>query len=137
MRYHTQFETSPAGADAGKLERYVAGNAETVVTPSGLAATDRDLDLFKEGAAASAETRMHTVTLTEDFDPDELADRAVEVVQDCDELETSMIGIHPGESGNNHIHIAEYSHQERGTDFSISEMRESLEKHVDDPPAWA
>jgi hypothetical protein len=137
MRYHTQFQTSPAGDDAGKLERYVAGNAETVVTPSGLAATDRDLDLFAKGAAASNETRMHTVTLTQDFDADRLADRAIEVCKDCDELDTSMIGIHPGESGNTHIHIAEYSDQERGTDFSISKMRESLEKHIDDPPAWS
>jgi hypothetical protein len=137
MRYHTTFRTDPIRKNANKLTNYVARGAEIVVDSIGQEPTERQLERFEASAAQAGETRQHSIVLTENYDPKKLAEWGKEAARDgLDNSGDWMIGIHTDNDGNNHIHIGEYYPEARGTDFDIPSFRESLEKHIDDPPSW-
>jgi len=137
MHYRTDYELRPTAEQAYKLKNYVAGNAELVVTQAGLEADDRDLGAFAKGASHAKETRQHTISMAREHDIEDLAERARAVAKDA--LDGNwMVGVHvPDDDANQHLHIAEFSHQERGTDFDIYEVRDQLEEQFpSEPTAW-
>jgi len=136
MHYQTTYRTNPDGETAWKLRNYVAGNAQLVVDSTGMEAHEDQLAAFAKGAECSSETRQHTISMANEYPVDELAEAGRSVAEDS--LDGPyMVGIHNPDDGNAHIHIAEFSQRERGTDFDIHAVRESLETHIpDDPTAW-
>lgn len=136
MHYHTTFRPDPQPRNARKLKNYVAGNAETVVDSIGQQPSDEQLEQFVWGAAGSSETRQHTISLMNDYDTEQLVEWGQQIADETLDGEF-MIGIHPGEGDTaRHIHIAEFNDELRGSDFDIFRVRESLENHIPDPPAW-
>lgn len=136
MHYHTTFRRDPQPRNARKLRNYVAGNSEKVVDSVGMEPSEQQLEQFVRGAASSSETRQHTISLMDEYETDQLTDWAEEIADECLDGEY-MIGIHPGDGDTaRHIHIAEYSDELRGADFDIFQVRDSLENHIPDPPAW-
>lgn len=136
MHYQTTYETRPGNEEAYALKNYVAGNAELVVDETGREVHPDQLAAFAKGAEHSAETRQHTISMAEDHDLDDLAEAGTAVGKAA--LDGNfMVGVHDPEDGNAHIHIAEFAQQERGTDFDIQQVRESLEEQIpNDPTAW-
>jgi hypothetical protein len=135
MHYETTYRTDPTAEQAWKLRNYVAGNATLVVDETGTEAHEDQLAAFAKGAECSKETRQHTVSMAEEHSVDELAEAGRKVADES--LDGNfMIGIHNPDDGNAHIHVAEFAQERRGHDFDIPQFRESLEKHIDDPPAW-
>lgn len=135
MHYHTTFRKNPQPRNARKLKNYVAGNSEAVVDSVGMQPSDEQLEQFVRAAASSAETRQHTISMMNEYDPETLIEWGQEVADDCLDGEY-MIGIHTDDDTAPHIHIAEFNDSARGSDFDIFRVRESLEEHIDDPPAW-
>lgn len=135
MHYHTTFRPNPTPRNARKLKNYVAGNAELVVDSVGQQPTDEQLEQFVRSAAGSGETRQHTISLMSAYPPEKLAEWGRKVADESLDGEY-VIGVHNEGAVAAHIHIAEFFDEARGTDFAISDVRESLEKYIDDPPAW-
>jgi hypothetical protein len=136
MRYHTTFRPDPVKKNAVKLTNYVARGAGMVVDSIGQEPTERQLEQFEAAAANSGETRQHSIVLTDNYDPEQLAEWGKEAARDgLDKADDWLVGIHTDNDGNNHIHIGAYG-PEQGTDFDIPSFRKSLEKHIDDPPSW-
>lgn len=136
MRYHTTYRAGPIRKNANKLTNYVARGSELVVDSVGQEPSERQLEQFEAAAAQAGETRQHTIVLTEDHPPEKLAEWGQKAAKDgLDKADDWLVGIHDGESGNAHIHIAAYGPEQR-KDFDIPSFRESLEKHIDDPPSW-
>lgn len=136
MHYQTTYRTNPDGEAAWKLRNYVAGNATKVVDETGHEAHEDQLAAFAKGAECSKETRQHTISMANEHPVDDLAEAGRRVADEA--LDGSyMIGVHNPDDGNAHIHIAEFAQQERGTDFDIGAVRESLEEQIpNDPTAW-
>lgn len=137
--YRSDPVSNPNGRDAHKLKNYVAGNADRVITSAGIAATDRDLQLFAEYAATVDQQRMHTISFHDEHDLDDLADRAHQIGQQLDGA--WMAGVHAPDSDRNpHIHIAEigsYRDVNRGPN-GIEQLREVIaEIFSEESPAWA
>lgn len=135
MHYHTTYRPDPQPRNARKLKNYVAGNAEIVVDSVGQQPGDEQLEQFVRGAASSRETRQHTISMMNDYDHEKLVEWGQQVADECLDGEY-MIGIHDDGESAAHIHIAEFTAELRGSDFDIFAVRDSLEKHIDDPPAW-
>lgn len=136
MHYQTQYRTDPTPQQAHKLRQYVgAGDAEIVLTESGVEASTDDLMAFAKGAKCSTELRQHTVSMAEKHDPEELAEQGRQAAKEA--LDGNFIvSVHTGDDVNPHLHIAEFAYKSRGSDFDISPVRESLENYIDDPTAW-
>ena len=137
MRYHCRFRSAPIRKNATKLANYVARGAAVVVDSVGQEPSERQIQQFEAAAAHAGETRMHSVVLTENYDPETLVEWGHAAAKDALDNEGDwMVGVHTDNDGNNHIHVGQYHPEDRGTDFDIGKVRESLEQHVDDPPAW-
>jgi len=123
MHYQTQYRIDPSPQQAHKLRQYVGGgDAEVVVTQSGQDASTDDLMAFAKGAQHSKELRQHTVSMAEIHDPKELAEKGRQVAKES--LDGNfVVSVHNAEDVNPHLHIAEFVHEKRGSDF-------------DDPTAW-
>ena len=135
MHYQTQYRADPNIRNGRKLKNYVVGNAVKVVDSVGMEPTEQQLEQFSRAAGNSAETRQHTISMMTDYDPEQLAEWGQAVAKESLDGEF-MIGIHDDGDAAEHIHIAEYTDEIRGTDFDIFQFRESAENHIDDPPAW-
>jgi hypothetical protein len=90
---------------------------------------------FAKGAEHSTELRQHTVSTAEEHDPEKLVEQGRQAAKDV--LDGNfVVSVHTADDVNPHLHIAEFVHENRGSDFDITSVRESLEKHIDDPTAW-
>ena len=136
MHYQTQYRIDPTPQQAHKLRQYVGGgDAEIVLTESGLEASTDDLMAFAKGAERSTELRQHTVSMAEEHDPEELVEQGRQAAKEA--LDGNfVVSVHAADDVNPHLHIAEFVHENRGSDFAITPVRESLENYIDDPTAW-
>lgn len=135
MHYHTTYRPNPQPRNARKIKNYVAGNAELVVDSVGQQPGEEQLEQFVRAAAGSGETRQHTISLMNEYPPEQLAEWGQQVADECLDGEY-MIGVHNDGDVSAHIHIAEFTDETRGTDFDIFQVRNALENHIPDPPAW-
>jgi len=135
MHYQTTFRTNPSSRNGRKLKNYVAGNSIAVVDSVGMQPSEQQLEQFVRAASSSAETRQHTISLMNEYETEQLIDWAESIADETLDGEY-IIGIHDNDESAPHIHIAEIHDEARGTDFDIFEVRDSLEKHIPDPPAW-
>lgn len=76
------------------------------LTSAGLDADERDIEGFRLFATSQNMARLHTISFSQEFATDDLAERAHSVVRDQLDGEW-LLTVHDGISGHKHLHIAQ------------------------------
>jgi len=108
VNYQTKYQSSPSPDESTALVKYITRGSKALatLTSAGLDADERDIEGFRLFATSQSMARLHTISFSQEFATDDLAERAHSVARNHLDGEW-LLTVHDGISGHKHLHIAQ------------------------------